>query len=606
MKFTMNSLNQTSRWLIGLVALLFSAVGMAQVSASESVPPWHLQYFSGSQGCDQLEEVLAPARAQEWLSAGAENPIKRPGNLWLRLTSAESIALSSSWIASVEHQRVKELLVAFVSDAEFSDASKNTNAVARASERTLSRAKPARPFQFGSAYLSVELPRNLDPGRSWLFCMTGISNSRDVSQAFLKFYPEALFREKVLQRSQFETVCLAMIFAMALSALFFAVTLRDQVYLWYTGHIIAFAVFELRINGTLFRWLDALPGTPMLTYMIGDLALGVSVFCSCKFALVFLDLPHSFASRPGWHSLIKWLDRVALLTLFFSVATILYRVPQLKPSLAFAPHASNVVIALACIMVLACAIVLSWHGKRLAHFYLASSLPLVLGGIIATAYAVFIDDSAGVTPFLLPLAAFEALVLSLGMADRALSLRLERDDARNSAEHDPLTNKLNRRGLLARLQQAQERTRQNAAESCALLYCDLDFFKRINDEYGHDAGDHCLLHFSETVQEVLRTNVDRQRARRTDDIGRIGGEEFVALLHQCTAQNAVMIAERICAQVRRAPVRWKEQDIAMTVSIGVAMVLATDAPNAALTRADAALYRAKHQGRDRVCLDVVP
>ena len=577
---------------------------MAQVSASDSVPPWHLQYFSGSQGCDQLEEVLAPAHAQEWLSAGAESPIKRPGHLWLRLTSANPITLSSSWIASVEHLRVKELLIAFVSDAEFSDASKNTNATARASERMLSRAKPARPFQFGNAYLSVELPRNLDPGQSWLFCMTGHSNSTDFSQAFLKFYPEALFREKVLQRSQFETVCLAMIFAMALSALFFAVTLRDQVYLWYTGHIIAFAVFQLRANGTLFRWLDALPGTPLLTYMIGDLALGISVFCSCKFALVFLDLPHSIAARLGGQSLIKWLDRVALLTLIFPVATILYRVPQFKPSLAFALHASNVVIALACIMVLACAIVLSWQGKRLAHFYLASSLPLVLGGIIATAYAVFIDDSAGATPFLLPLAAFEALVLSLGMADRALSLRLERDAARNSAEHDPLTNKLNRRGLLARLQQAQERTRQNAAESCALLYCDLDFFKRINDEYGHDAGDHCLLHFSETVQEVLRTNVDRRRARRTDDIGRIGGEEFVALLHQCTAQNAVMIAERIGAQVRRAPVRWKEQDIAMTVSIGVAMVLATDAPNAALTRADAALYRAKHQGRDRVCLDV--
>ena len=467
---------------------------------------------------------------------------------------------------------------------------------------TLSRIEPQPPFQFGNASLSVELPRNLAARQSWLFCMTGLTKTSAISPAFLKLYPEATFRAKVLQQSQFETACLAIIFAMALSALFFAVMLRDQVYLWYAGHIVAFAVFQLRANGTLFRWQEAWSGTPTLTYMIGDLALGASVFCSCKFALIFLDLPHAFARRPGWHSLMRWLERVAWLALIFSAAIILYRVPQLKPALAFVPNTLNALIAVACTMVLACAMLLSWHGKRLAHYYLASSLPLVLGGLIATAFAVFIDASASVTPFLLPLAAFEALVLSLGMADRALSLRLERDDARNSAEHDPLTNKLNRRGLLARLQQAQERTRQTGSESCALLYCDLDFFKRINDDYGHDAGDHCLLHFAQTAQEVLRNNLDRERARRADDFGRIGGEEFVVLLYQCTAQNAVAIAERICAQVRLTPVRWKAQDITMTVSIGVAMVQATDAPNAALTRADAALYRAKHEGRDRVCL----
>ena len=584
------------------MALLFVVASPAQADASSDVPPWQLQYFAGSQSCDQLHEVLEPARAPEWLSAAFESPINRPGHLWLRMTSVERIALGSSWIASAEHVSIKEMVVVFTSASEPA----NTPGVSNATERpawvakTLSRIKPERPFQFGNNSLIVELPRNLVPGQNWLFCMVGLTKTTNISPAFLKLYSEASFREKVLLASQFDTACLAIIFAMALSALFFAVTLRDPVYLWYAGHVVAFAVFELRANGTIFRWLEAWP--PLLTYMLGDLALGVSVFCSCKFALIFLDLPQAFVQRPGWQSLIKWLEFMAWFSLFFSALTMLFRVPVLKPWLTFAPTGVNIVIAFACIMVLACAIQLSWHGKRLAHFYLASSLPLVLGGIIATAFALFIDDSAGVTPYLLPLAAFEALVLSLGMADRALSLRLERDDARNSAEHDPLTNKLNRRGLLARLQQAQERIQKNAAESCALLYCDLDFFKHINDNFGHDAGDQCLLHFAKTAQDVLRNNLDRQRARRTDDIGRIGGEEFVVLLHCCTTQNAVAIAERICAQVRRAPVPWKEREITMTVSIGVAMVLATDLPNAALTRADAALYRAKHQGRDRVCL----
>ena len=150
MKITACPIIRIQCWLVGFVALLFVVASPAQADASTGVPPWQLQYFAGSQSCDQLHEVLEPERAPEWLSAASESPINRPGHLWLRMTSVERIALGSSWIASAEHVSIKEMVVVFTSASE----PVNTPGVSNATERpawvakTLSRIKPERPFQF--------------------------------------------------------------------------------------------------------------------------------------------------------------------------------------------------------------------------------------------------------------------------------------------------------------------------------------------------------------------------------------------------------------------------------------------------------------------------
>lgn len=132
----------------------------------------------------------------------------------------------------------------------------------------------------------------------------------------------------------------------------------------------------------------------------------------------------------------------------------------------------------------------------------------------------------------------------------------------------------------------------------ALLMVDIDHFKRVNDHYGHLAGDHVLRHM---------VGVLRQRLRASDVLGRYGGEEFMVLLPGTDLHGAAQLAEQLRQAVQAAPCEWQGQRIAFTVSIGVAASADTPADpsrtsEALLQAADQALYRAKDDGRNRVAL----
>lgn len=132
----------------------------------------------------------------------------------------------------------------------------------------------------------------------------------------------------------------------------------------------------------------------------------------------------------------------------------------------------------------------------------------------------------------------------------------------------------------------------------ALLMVDIDHFKRVNDHYGHLAGDHVLRHI---------VGVLRQRLRASDVLGRYGGEEFMVLLPSTDLHGAAQLAEQLRQAVQAAPCEWQGQHIAFTVSIGVAASADTPADpsrtsEALLQAADQALYRAKDDGRNRVAL----
>lgn len=162
---------------------------------------------------------------------------------------------------------------------------------------------------------------------------------------------------------------------------------------------------------------------------------------------------------------------------------------------------------------------------------------------------------------------------------------------RNLSEHDALTNLFNRRAIDRALQREWHRW-QRRRERFAVLIVDLDHFKRINDTLGHPVGD-----------EVLRQIAQRlaAHARETDEVARIGGEEFLLLLPATSREGALRVAERLLAHLRDTPLAPSAGGVRMTASIGAALVEAGDADVAAvLARADQALYRAKAQGRDRV------
>lgn len=152
--------------------------------------------------------------------------------------------------------------------------------------------------------------------------------------------------------------------------------------------------------------------------------------------------------------------------------------------------------------------------------------------------------------------------------------------------HDSLTRALTRRHFISACESELERSRRNGRQT-ALLVMDLDHFKAINDTHGHQTGDAVLVWFVSRARSVLR---------RADQLGRYGGEEFVALLPETSSAEARVVAERIRAVMRvDAPVPN------CTVSIGIAVnEKPQDTVEQLLARADKALYRAKGSGRDRV------
>ena len=162
----------------------------------------------------------------------------------------------------------------------------------------------------------------------------------------------------------------------------------------------------------------------------------------------------------------------------------------------------------------------------------------------------------------------------------------------DAAATDFLTGLPNRRHIMARMELELARIQRDPAALSAVMMFDLDMFKAINDHYGHAMGDDVLKHFSGILRHELR---------KVDSVGRIGGEEFAIILSGADLHDAARFAERVRARLAAAPLVDGELCIAVTVSIGIAAMLADDAGIAnSLSRADTALYQAKQGGRDRV------
>lgn len=161
------------------------------------------------------------------------------------------------------------------------------------------------------------------------------------------------------------------------------------------------------------------------------------------------------------------------------------------------------------------------------------------------------------------------------------------------ANTDPLTQLFNRRVFLEQLEQEIEKVARLPDYSVVLLMLDLDFFKRINDTYGHAAGDEVLIAFA----KIASNNV-----RSIDVLARLGGEEFAILLIGTNKNNAQIMAERLREQVADIVISHKLGSIKFTVSIGADCILADDINGeAVMHRADTALYEAKEKGRNQIC-----
>ncbi len=189
------------------------------------------------------------------------------------------------------------------------------------------------------------------------------------------------------------------------------------------------------------------------------------------------------------------------------------------------------------------------------------------------------------------------LIVASRIIQRHENLVTSRDRFRLLATKDPLTNLWNRRSIQQILKDELARAAE-AERTTGVLLIDLDYFKNVNDTHGHLAGDFVLKETSRRLKKALRAY---------DSIGRFGGEEFLVVVPGSTESELCELAERLRNAIEQEPVRAGENEISITLSVGVATAAPQDqSPTAILGAADAALYDAKRSGRNRICLRNTP
>jgi diguanylate cyclase (GGDEF)-like protein len=176
-----------------------------------------------------------------------------------------------------------------------------------------------------------------------------------------------------------------------------------------------------------------------------------------------------------------------------------------------------------------------------------------------------------------------ALLENVRVTERLLTLSMT----------DPLTGILNRRYFLSQSAAELSRVRRYGFP-LSVLMIDIDHFKSVNDRYGHSVGDQVIRTIAATCRTTLRL---------PDILARYGGEEFVITMPQTAEPEAFRVAERLRQQIEAAEIERKDENLRVTVSIGIAQWIAADGSiEDTIDRADKALYEAKRSGRNRVCV----
>lgn len=389
-------------------------------------------------------------------------------------------------------------------------------------------------------------------------------------------------------------------------------SLRDASYFWYLFHISAFGLVLFTLNGFGFEYLW--PDWPWLADRSVPLSICLALIAMLQFARTFLGQARRFPRG----------NRVSLA--FIGFFALLGLASIWLPYSISTPIASRAVLLGVLWIVIATVVVLR-RGYTPAKLFLLAWATFLLGTAIFTLLAFGLLPKTFYTEYGVQIgSALEMLLLSVALGYRYAALRnenerivsqakteLERQVEQRTGElqhalaqletaharlrefsrHDGLTNLYNRTHFHEAFEQllAQARDRQHPV---SLLMIDLDHFKRINDRYGHMAGDECLRWVSRIMAETLRPYGAL--------LARFGGEEFIAALPGLDLEAAREVAEQVRRQLRARPCRSGDDIIPLSASIGV-HTADTDARSGiepAMQVADQALYAAKAHGRDCV------
>ena len=474
------------------------------------------------------------------------------------------------------------------------------------------------------------MPLDLSPGLNQVYVR--LSSSGSIEAPFRIWEPQRFYEDSNDLNLMQGALAGILLIMMAYNLVVFFIT-KDTSYLYYVGFVSSFFFFHFTLNGYAFAYLW--PDWVYWNNFAVSTFIAATELFACLFAINFLKL--SRFSNIAYYSMkgLAAFSGILLVLSFILPYSMTIRVgaasvfPVSILSLVFgywrwwkgAKFARIYCFAWTAILVGVSILVSGKYGLIPSNVYLNSAheigaVLLVLLLSITLADRINHDRKLRMRAHAVALAherrsraAQDALIKSKEEANMRLEqrvkertndlnktmhqLKLANDQLQLLAKTDGLT-KVNNRAFFDKAFQDEYRRVQRMKIPLALIILDIDFFKKINDTYGHPGGDACLRAMANLIQPKVN--------RAGDVLARFGGEEFVILLPECGLDNAVKLAETLRKDVQKLIVPFEGQNIRFTASFGVACGLPDTpfTPDDLLAIADKALYQAKRDGRNCV------
>ncbi|GAA3955222.1 diguanylate cyclase [Allohahella marinimesophila] len=407
-------------------------------------------------------------------------------------------------------------------------------------------------------------------------------------------------------------VFVGVVLALAIYNFFLFLAVRDWSYLWYVLSLLCISSVTLILQGLAFQFIW--PNWPQLNN--GSIVLATTT------ALVFSNIfAYTFLRLDRYGAVIKWTIR-SVVVIGIALSLLTFVMPD--GSLVMVASLLSVVAAL---FLFGTGVYVWRAGDVLARFYTVAWFILLGGSVLVPLSKIgFLPRHLLIEHAQQFGIVAEGLLLSFALAyrvnmerkkrylaqaevlqvqrkandeleqrvrERTSELELANQKLMEVSSVDGLTQVKNRHFFEQTLTQEWSKSTRAAGEM-SLLMIDGDYFKRVNDTYGHLCGDACLQHLAQIYEQSV--------TRAGDCVARYGGEEFAILLCHTTLDGAMLIGERVRCAVAETPFVWEGHTVSLTVSIGVASCIPErfEEARSLIKRADEALYAAKHAGRNRV------